>query len=101
MIVCCDGDGCRRSYHWLCLDPPRREEDVDSTESVYCCSCTAGMRTATKRAQGLFASLLNSIERKNPVAFRLSKDITEYFEGVKTGPQGEYEDILPANHKTK
>jgi len=101
MIVCCDGDGCRRSYHWLCLDPPRREEDVDSTESVFCSSCTAIMKTALKRSSGLFGQLLHKMERKNPVAFSLSKDISEYFEGVKAGPQGEYEDILPTSQKHK
>lgn len=99
--MCCDGDGCRRSYHWLCLDPPRREEDVDPTESIFCSSCTAAMRTATKKASGLFGTLLRKLERKNPIAFRLEKDISEYFEGVRVGPTGEYEDILPVNHKPK
>ena len=40
---------------------------------------------------------MTKMERKNPTAFSLTRDISEYFEGVKVGPQGEYEDIVQTN----
>jgi len=108
MMVLCEGDGCKRSYHWLCLDPPRLEADVDETEPVFCNSCAAVMRTATKKSSGtfeksseVFGPLLSKLERKNPVSFRLSKEVTGYFDGVKVGPQGEFEEILPPSQRPK
>jgi hypothetical protein len=48
---------------------------------------------------GSFGSLLANLERKNPSAFHLPKDIREYFENVKTGTEGEYEEGPPPKTK--
>ena len=36
--------------------------------------------------------MLAILQKKNPSAFNLPKDIREYFEGVRTGTEGEYEE---------
>jgi len=41
-------------------------------------------------AHGLFSELQRHIAGKNPSSFKLPLDIRDYFEGVKTGEQGEY-----------
>lgn len=43
-------------------------------------------------ATGPFGRLLYHLEMLNPVAFRLPLDIRDHFEGVRTGPDGEYEE---------
>lgn len=48
---------------------------------------------------GAFGPLLNCFERKFPMAFSLPPDIRDYFEGVKTGPDGEYEEPAPVKPK--
>lgn len=46
---------------------------------------------------GVFAGLLEKLDSKNSSAFRLPKHVRDYFEGVRTGVDGEYEDVaLPA-----
>jgi hypothetical protein len=44
---------------------------------------------------GVFAGLLEKLESKNSSAFRLPREVREYFEGVRTGPDGEYEEAVP------
>jgi hypothetical protein len=39
------------------------------------------------------------LEKKNPSAYSLPKDIREYFDNVKTGPSGEYEEANVPKHK--
>lgn len=46
-----------------------------------------------------FGILLTHLHRKNPSSFHLPKDIREYFENVKTGAEGEYEE--PVQPKPK
>ncbi|KAJ8116610.1 hypothetical protein ONZ43_g4403 [Nemania bipapillata] len=50
--------------------------------------------------KGVFGPLLANLQRKNPRAFRLSEPIREYFEGVRTGAEGEYEEAAPPKPKT-
>lgn len=49
----------------------------------------------------MFGVLLSAIDRKNPRAFRLPERVRDYFEGVKTGPEGEYEDVALAGPKSR
>jgi hypothetical protein len=49
--------------------------------------------------RGVFGALVASLQRKNPRAFRLPEPIRDYFEGVKTGPEGEYEEVAPPKPK--
>jgi hypothetical protein len=43
------------------------------------------------RKGGIFAALLPVLDKQSPVAFALPSEYREYFEGVKTGDDGEFE----------
>ena len=47
----------------------------------------------------MFGELVNDLTRRNPVSFNLPGPIRDYFEGVKTGDEGEYEEasVVKAN----
>lgn len=96
-LVCCDG--CTRSFHLTCVDPPMEEGHLP--DEWYCHVCFS-QRFPTRLPDygGVFGYLLNNLEKKNSSAFRLPADVRDYFEGVKTGADGEYEEILPTG-KTK
>lgn len=47
-----------------------------------------------KAERGLFAGLENDITVKNPSAYNLPHPVRDYFEGVKTGDEGEYEEAI-------
>lgn len=38
---------------------------------------------------------MTALDKKHAVSYRLPKKTREYFEGVRTGPDGEYEDFVP------
>jgi hypothetical protein len=61
----------------------------------YCNVCLFSRQPTTTSGRGLFGELITLLEKKNPVAFHLPKDIREYFEGVRTGAEGEYEEGPP------
>lgn len=66
-------------------------------EDWYCQECFyAKFPTRHEEYSGAFAGLLNILQKRNSSAFRLPKDLRAYFEGVKTGIDGEYEEIVPA-----
>ena len=50
-------------------------------------------------ARGLFNLLERNLARQNPVAYSLPFFIRDYFEGVTTGEDGEYEEV--SNSKTR
>ncbi|CAK7267300.1 hypothetical protein SEPCBS57363_002526 [Sporothrix epigloea] len=91
-LVCCDG--CTRSFHFNCVDPPVHE-DRDLPDEWFCNVCI-GRRNpaASTRYTGIFGALLNIMELRNSSAFRLPSETRDYFEGVKTGADGEYEDVV-------
>ncbi|CAK7264799.1 hypothetical protein SEPCBS119000_001181 [Sporothrix epigloea] len=93
-LVCCDG--CTRSFHFNCVDPPVHE-DRELPDEWFCNVCI-GRRNpaATMRYVGIFGALLNVMESRNSSAFRLPSETRNFFEAVKTGPDGEYEDIAVA-----
>ncbi|RDW65219.1 hypothetical protein BP5796_09911 [Coleophoma crateriformis] len=90
-LVCCDG--CVRSFHFKCVDPPMNQDALP--DEWFCYSCLARRDGRLPAADGVFGILQSFMERKNPTSFHLKKDIREYFEGVKTGADGEYEDAAP------
>jgi hypothetical protein len=61
----------------------------------YCNVCLSRREPTRPCYGGVFGELIPLLERKNPVAFHLPKDIREYFEGVRTGVEGEYEEGPP------
>ncbi|CAK7217614.1 hypothetical protein SCUCBS95973_003214 [Sporothrix curviconia] len=91
-LVCCDG--CTRSFHFNCVDPPLHE-GRDLPDEWFCNVCIGRRNPAVlMRYTGIFGALLNIMEKRNSSAFRLPSETREHFEGVKTGPDGEYEDIV-------
>lgn len=44
--------------------------------------------------KGPFGGLMNTLEKTNPRAYKLPQGVRVYFEGVKVGPEGEYEDVV-------
>jgi hypothetical protein len=75
-------------------------EDALPDEAWFCNVCTSKANPPVIDDEiGCFAVLLAHLDRKNPSAFHLPKDIREYFENVKTGAEGEYEE--PVQPKAK
>ncbi|MCJ1402431.1 hypothetical protein MMC11_005651 [Xylographa trunciseda] len=88
-LLCCDG--CIRSFHFKCLDPPMNPRNPPEGE-WYCHVCVAERVPPTRRPRGIFSSLMGNIENHNPIAFNLPLDVRHAYEGVKTGEDGEYVD---------
>ena len=95
-LLCCDG--CTRAFHFRCLDPPMTSNQPPEGE-WFCFNCDAKQNARTKPSRGLFSGLMHRLEKQNPVAFSLPTPIREYFEGVKTGEEGEYEEVSTAKNK--
>lgn len=88
-LLCCDG--CDRAFHFTCLDPPLNQ-NAALDEPWFCYVCLAKREPGERLPRGIFSSLIEIIEKKNPTAFYLPEDIREFFEGVRTGEDGEYVD---------
>jgi len=86
---------CRRSFHFKCVDPPLVG---DLPDEWFCNECIPPERPV-EDYQSLFGQLLFQLETKCPRAFSLPSPIREYFEHVKTGNEGEYEEIQQAKPK--
>src|SRR5450756_2481674 len=84
-LVCCDG--CTRSFHFKCVDPPMIEGSLP--DEWFCNVCQYRQSGAQHPIPGVFGPLLLFLDGKNPSAFRLPKSIREYFVDVKTGADGE------------
>ncbi|KZF21478.1 hypothetical protein L228DRAFT_239453 [Xylona heveae TC161] len=97
-LLCCDG--CDRSFHFTCLDPPL-DPNRPPDDSWYCFICESKRGPPTQYSRGLFAALFGNLEKKNPVAFNLPREIREYFEGVRTGDEGEYEEAVTQKSKPR
>ncbi|KAG9128277.1 hypothetical protein FRC07_001918 [Ceratobasidium sp. 392] len=92
-LVFCDG--CPRSFHLLCLNPPL---DELQEETWYCQSCTAKrsglkppppkfrLETSTKRVNinGLFDELMYNLASESPKVFGLPEDIRAHFKDGKS-----------------
>ncbi|KAK2050787.1 PHD-finger domain-containing protein [Colletotrichum somersetense] len=97
-LVCCEN--CSRSFHFECVDLGLG----DTLPEEWFCNVCFSNRYPTRVPEhtGPFGGLLNSLEKTNPQAFKLPQRVQLYFEGVKVGPEGEYEDIVvPAKPKKK
>lgn len=97
-LVCCDG--CRSSFHYLCIDPPMEDEGHAMPDEWYCNECKYRYSPPFDEHTGVFRSLLYALDRKNPRAFRLPEEVRDCFEGVRTGADGEYEELVPPKPKT-
>ncbi|KAL2123313.1 hypothetical protein VTJ04DRAFT_3768 [Mycothermus thermophilus] len=92
-LLCCDG--CTRSFHFSCVDPPIQNPGVsDMPEEWFCNVCRARRDPAHLPVRtGAFGMLLEKLDTRNASAFRLPASVRERFEGVRTGPDGEYEEV--------
>ena len=66
-------------------------------DTWFCNVCNVLRNPLTKSDSGPFGELLQNIEKRNPSAFHLPKDVREYFDGVRTGTEGEYEEGTAAS----
>lgn len=86
-LLCCDG--CTNSFHHACLEPP-----LDPEEEVigewYCPQCQAKRVKDTEQSKSMLAKALRALDHTIPRAFALPHVIRDYFEGVRTGDEGEY-----------
>jgi hypothetical protein len=94
-LVCCDG--CTRSFHFKCVDPPMIEGNLP--DEWFCNHCQFKRREGDDPLPGTFGPLLLLLDKKNPSAFHLPKAIREYFVDVKTSADGEYEEAGTAKPK--
>ncbi|EXJ93054.1 hypothetical protein A1O3_01610 [Capronia epimyces CBS 606.96] len=89
-LLCCDG--CPNSFHHACLEPPLDpEQEVDG--EWYCPRCIARRSKQTSSPSGLLGLAIRRVDDIIPRAFALPLNIREYFEGVRTGDEGEYEEV--------
>ena len=90
-LLCCDG--CWRAFHFTCFDPPLEPRDAETDDGKwFCYQCRAPQFELPKPERSVFGELVNELARRNPVSFNLPAPIRDYFEGVKTGDEGEYEE---------
>lgn len=84
-LLCCDG--CVRSFHFSCLDPPLDPADPPEGE-WYCPKCSISRP---------FRSLLGAMNKRvHDKDFTLASDLRDYFEGVGTSSTNRYEAIAPS-----
>ncbi|KAG5519118.1 hypothetical protein PMAC_002206 [Pneumocystis sp. 'macacae'] len=90
-FLCCES--CPRSFHFSCIEPPIDENSLPE-DSWHCTLCRMKRFPPPKQPRGIFAFLMEYIIKNNPKEFSLPLSIREYFEGVSTGPNGEYQDLV-------
>ncbi|KAL9104979.1 MAG: hypothetical protein Q9163_000151 [Psora crenata] len=97
----CSGNGtlllcedCPRAYHFTCCDPPV-DPKKELPDTWRCWHCTNNNPNEDEDVQepGIWTKLNKAIKYKNPTSFYLPKGLREYFEGVVTGEEGEYEEL--------
>ncbi|KAI4169850.1 MAG: hypothetical protein LQ343_005399 [Gyalolechia ehrenbergii] len=94
-LLCCDG--CTRSYHFTCVDPP---QDKVPDGEWFCHTCASQPMPVLDR--GVFVKPKNNLQKKKPVAFNLPVGIQDYYEDVTRGDDGEYEETsAPSKAKTR
>ncbi|KAK4169236.1 hypothetical protein QBC43DRAFT_283691 [Cladorrhinum sp. PSN259] len=94
-LVCCDG--CVRSFHFNCVDPPLNPDTMPDNKEWFCQVCrTTRDPEAFPSHTGPFAQLFEQLDAKNSNAFGLPGDVRDRFENVRTAPTGEYQDLTVA-----
>ncbi|ROT35905.1 hypothetical protein SODALDRAFT_53895 [Sodiomyces alkalinus F11] len=89
-LVCCEG--CTSSFHFECVDLGQGDE---LPPEWFCYPCRSKTEVAREQG-GPFGQLLSRLDRTNPQAFKLPNRIQGYFDGVKVGVDGDYEEIVAA-----
>jgi hypothetical protein len=90
-LICCDG--CTRSFHFSCVDPVLMHDAMPV--EWFCNVCRTSRDPAhLPTHDGSFALLLEKLDARNSSAFRLPGPVRDRFDGVRTGADGEYEEIV-------
>ncbi|OAD04080.1 hypothetical protein MUCCIDRAFT_163595 [Mucor lusitanicus CBS 277.49] len=98
-FLCCDA--CPNAFHLTCVEPPMDTEDLDKlSDNWYCNECEhkrVGLKKAkSKRSKskytGMFRELVDDMEKRNPLEYRLPNDIINFFEHVAADKEGDYID---------
>ncbi|KAK9451190.1 uncharacterized protein V1518DRAFT_412793 [Limtongia smithiae] len=89
-FLCCDG--CPRSFHFTCTDPPYDEDNLPEG-AWFCKNCYAKRHPPPLPPRGLFSELFQQLDLRNPSCFALPKELRERYEGVTTSDFGEYQDV--------
>ncbi|KAG9015932.1 hypothetical protein FRB90_004139 [Tulasnella sp. 427] len=91
--ICCDG--CPRSFHLCCLEPPLEERDIGKGD-WYCAKCSSERGETTndvfEAAAGSLTELINAVPARLPSVFLLPEEIRSYFRDVGTTTEGTYID---------
>lgn len=91
-LLCCDG--CDRSFHFSCLDPPLNEDASELNEPWYCYICVAKRPISSehpeKLQRGVFAPLFSGLKKRNPSTFLLPEWLRDYDQHVYTGKNGDF-----------
>ena len=93
-LLCCDG--CTRSFHFTCVDPPVKNIPG---ETWYCIDCKVKQDRPTQPSSGPLSSLIHKVDTRNPSAFYLPYEVRDFFQGVKTGEEGEFEEVVAMKAK--
>ena len=97
-LLCCDG--CDRSFHFACLDPPLNENASELNEPWYCYICVGKRPFAADQSEkihrGLFAPLFSSLKRRNPANYLLPDEIRDRNQYVYTGKNGNFQESVQA-----
>ncbi|GAB7352618.1 hypothetical protein MBLNU459_g2994t2 [Dothideomycetes sp. NU459] len=51
--------------------------------------------------RGLFSALLSNVEKRNPTTFSLPQKVREYFDGISTGKDGRFLDMVNSKTRSK
>ncbi|CDZ96379.1 PHD Zn-finger protein [Phaffia rhodozyma] len=88
-FLCCDG--CPRSFHFLCLDPPIDFDNIPE-EQWFCkeCSIRRSSLPVPNPPPNIFSSLIHQVQMTNPIQFKLPVLIRSHFKGVSVAPNGSY-----------
>ncbi|KAL9545150.1 hypothetical protein MBANPS3_007283 [Mucor bainieri] len=118
-FLCCDA--CPNAFHLTCVEPPMDTEDLDKlSDNWYCNECEhkrsgskkskvrgskRGVRMGShtlamiasqskkpKKYTGMFRELVEDMDKRNPLEYRLPNDIINFFENVAADKEGDYID---------
>lgn len=87
-LICCDS--CSKSFHFECVDLVGSAELPDDW---FCNDCIYKRSPQRPDHRGPFGPLLNLLEKTIPRAYSLPRKVQAYFEDIKAGVNGEYEDV--------
>ncbi|GJJ12447.1 hypothetical protein Clacol_006689 [Clathrus columnatus] len=80
-------DGCPRSFHLWCLDPPMDNHDVPEGDARWFCpACLMRQNPPPKPRRSLLAPLLQQLQMSIPTEFELPEEIRNFFKDGTSRP---------------